>query len=452
MLKDVQASQRTLVAVAVALFGATGITSASPPRGWPISTVASGNNGASSLEFAPDGQPALSYVAFPLRELRYAKFDGTSWPELVIPTPGVDLGGATSLAFAPDGSPAICFYDDDEGDLYLARFAEGEGFTVEILAEPENPGCLAFNPAGMPAIAYGRDEPNGAVVYSVFEDGAWTHSEVGGEGANEVSLAFTPQGEPALAYYDANNHAIMFAVRSAGGWELSNVESVGEPVREMRGSVSLAFTPSGEAAIAYLDATAGRVRYAVREGSSDQWAITTIADEVEILFTFTLLEGRPALAFTGSGQPAVAYFDADPPSIHYATRCEGVWTDITVDSVLGTNLQLGRVDLAITPQGHPALSYSNGRLKGVSYTVGGGLGAEIKRVCRVGDRLRIDFTGPPRVSEWRLMGSPDLQSYSDDLTAAAGIIESAPGEYVAEFDVAGKADLYFVRVEWESKW
>lgn len=90
------------------------------------------------MEFAPDGQPALSYVAFPLRELRYAKFDRTSWSELVIPTPGVDLGGATSLAFAPDGSPAICFYDDDEGDLYLARFAEGEGFTVEILAEPDN--------------------------------------------------------------------------------------------------------------------------------------------------------------------------------------------------------------------------------------------------------------------------------------------------------------------------
>lgn len=340
----------------------------------------------------------------------------------------------------------ISFYDADEGELYVATFTPADRFDVEIVAEPESPGCLGITATGLPAVAYADDENNGKVNYAVLENGTWTTADTGGVGASEVSLAFGPDGEPALAYYDFDANMIRFAARSAGAWSVVEVEAFEPNLDFMPGSASLAFTASGAPAIAYLDPVAERIRYAVRQGGGLAWTITTIDDEVAP--SFSAIDGRPSLAFASSGEPAVAYFDFDTREVRYATRCEGTWVSATVDTIDGPNFQLGRVNLIFIARNRPTLSYSSGRPLGIN-TVGSDPGAKIQEVRRTGDSLSIRFTGPPGVSDWAFSGSPDLQIFSDELTPVSAVSESVSeaGSYAAEFALAEGIDRYFVRVE-----
>lgn len=78
--------------------------SASLPQSWPIANAIPGTVGGSALAISPAGQPAMTYVDFLTREIKYATFNGFTWSEATLPVDGVDVGGATSLVYPPTGT------------------------------------------------------------------------------------------------------------------------------------------------------------------------------------------------------------------------------------------------------------------------------------------------------------------------------------------------------------
>ncbi len=77
-----------------------------------------------------------------------------------------------------------------------------------------------------------------------------------------TSLAFSPGGEPAISYYDATLDDLKFAVYNGASWDLSTVDSTGD-VGEF---TSLAFSPGGGIAISYYDTTNDDLKIAIQQG------------------------------------------------------------------------------------------------------------------------------------------------------------------------------------------
>ena len=89
------------------------------------------------------------------------------------------------------------------------------------------------------------------------------------------SLAFSPSGQPAIAYYSSLNSALRFATLNPdGSWAISTVDTVASDCKP-----SLAFR-SGRPAISYrvgANEFWGALRFALYTGGSSPWSISSVA-------------------------------------------------------------------------------------------------------------------------------------------------------------------------------
>ena len=95
---------------------------------WAISTIekSSVQGDVTSLAYAPDGTPAISYrVISSSGGLKFAWRSGSTWKTQVV-APGA---GArySSLAFTPEGNPMIAYSDDVDADNTLDTLSLAEG-------------------------------------------------------------------------------------------------------------------------------------------------------------------------------------------------------------------------------------------------------------------------------------------------------------------------------------
>lgn len=86
---------------------------------WNLATVDDVGS-QTSLAFAPDGNPCLSYLDGTNNNLKFARFNGSIWTSVIV-DPGGVVGDNSSLAFGPDGQPAISYSDAGNSDLKFAR-------------------------------------------------------------------------------------------------------------------------------------------------------------------------------------------------------------------------------------------------------------------------------------------------------------------------------------------
>ena len=97
----------------------------------------------------------------------------------------------------------------------------GTAWQRELLASAAGSPSLAFSPLGEPAVSY-HDESAQAIKLAMYVDREWQHVLVEQSGKDQqglwhgdftlTSLAFTPSGQPAVAYYDRHNGTIRVAV------------------------------------------------------------------------------------------------------------------------------------------------------------------------------------------------------------------------------------------------
>lgn len=132
--------------------------------------------------------------------------------------------------------------------------------------------------------------------------------------STQSSVAFSPSGRAAVAYYSSLNNALRFAMETGGAlWDISTVQSVPS---DCKPSLGFRF---GEPAISYRVGPGdgpGELKYATY--SSGSWSIETVAANVDV----------SSLAFDGSHRPAISYYDSDSKRLKLA-RSPGPSTWVT---------------------------------------------------------------------------------------------------------------------------
>lgn len=225
-----------------------------------------------SLAVSPSNQPALSYMyQYDLtnRVLRFAAYDGASWSITDVDGPAESVGYASSLAFAPDGQPAISYYSVSSQALKYAKF-NGSAWVRETVDDSSMTNglysSLAFDASGRPVIAY-YDGGNGDLRCAMYDGFAWNIHVVdtAGDVGSYCSLAFNPAtGRPTIAYYDSTEGDLKLAEYTGVSWRIRVVDQYGDVGRY----ASLKFRPSdGKPCVAYQDVANTALKYACWNGA-----------------------------------------------------------------------------------------------------------------------------------------------------------------------------------------
>ncbi|MCB1217489.1 PKD domain-containing protein [bacterium] len=119
------------------------------------------------------GNPAASYQAFALNQLRYSRasnVNGSSWNTPVVIDSGTDNGQWTTLSVV-DGVPVIAYYDGGNGDLKFATAtdATGTSWNTAVLDSTGDVGKFANMTLlnGSPVIAY-YDVTNSQLKIAIY--------------------------------------------------------------------------------------------------------------------------------------------------------------------------------------------------------------------------------------------------------------------------------------------
>ena len=108
------------------------------------------------------------------------------------------------------------------------------------------------------------------------------------------SLAFTPSGQAIIAFFSSNAQALRFgALDSGGNWTISNVDTVSD---ECFPSLALR---SGCPAISYGVSSAQELRYALYRGGNPAWSIQSV----------TQGGSTSSLAFNSIQRAGISYFE-----------------------------------------------------------------------------------------------------------------------------------------------
>jgi uncharacterized repeat protein (TIGR01451 family) len=281
--------------------------------------------GYTSLAFSSG--PAISYYDGDADDLKLAydrnsNGDFSDTGEIIVVDEGGNVGQYTSLAFDPSGNPAISYLDVSNGDLKCAYDRNGNGnfsdageiITVDSDGYVGEFTSLTFDSSGYLAISY-FDRANYDLKFAYDRNGNGNFSEAGEiitvdsngwVGLYITSLAFGVG--PAISYYDLGNSALKLAYDRnndgvfSGANEIITVDNDGD----VGVGSSLAFDPSGNPAISYLN---GNPNWDLKFVHDYDGSGNFEADEISVVDSDNDVGMHSSLAFDASGKATVSYYD-----------------------------------------------------------------------------------------------------------------------------------------------
>jgi plastocyanin len=297
-----------------------------------------------SLALDSTGVPQIAYWEAHNKDLRIARWNGSSW---TLSTIDSNNGGDkyASLALDPGtGRARMAWYDSSSNELKYRAWNGSDWDSEQTVDSSSNDlgeyASLALDLSGSPRIAY--YENDGDNLKYAWWDGSWHKETVDSAGlvGAYASLALDLSGNPHIAYYDATNSALKYAAWN-GSWNIVTVDNGGTGTVGQYASLKL--NGSGFPCIAYYDTTNDALKYAEWNGSS--WDIVTV-DSAGTVGQYASLALDPV-----DYHPHIAYYDASTGSgnLKYAARTGSIWLVGTVDAGPGTNNVGKYASLAIDP-------------------------------------------------------------------------------------------------------
>jgi len=259
-----------------------------------------------------------------------------------------DAGSPTSIAIDQDGEPQVSFYDyssPDTDELY-------RGFDWESV-EPVTTGAMArdsqirIRADGQPVLAFydaAADDIKLVTRASSFD--VWVTTDAVTAGAVGPGLAMVLDGGDMahLSYYDTSYSEVHYAVQHATGWD---TEIVATMVGDNACDTAIRLNGSGQPVIAYRDADQQTVAIATLQ--ADVWQIQYLDNHSSDSGYGVDFDIDPGGAFH------VVYTVGSPGSnIYYATNAQGTWETTALSYYIGSNTSgPGVASIALDSAGEP---------------------------------------------------------------------------------------------------
>jgi len=222
------------------------------------------------LSLNTDGYPCISYQAHydtqgAVDDLKYARFDGSSWDIERVDTPN-DVGLFNSIVIDANDHPHISYYDQTNTALKYAVW-NGSSWEIETVDNTGDIGwysSIALDSSGRPCISYG-DHSNGDLKYARWSGSSWVIQVVDSTGwvADFSSLALDSRDRPHISYYDTSHSDLKYAAWNGHSWVAETVDSTGD----VGLYTSLALDTDDNVHISYYDATNKDLKYAFSPSS-----------------------------------------------------------------------------------------------------------------------------------------------------------------------------------------
>jgi hypothetical protein len=338
------------------------------PR-WSIQTVDSTYNVGryTSLALDSSGNPHIAYYDYTTdpdhRDLKYAKWNGSSWDIATVDTTGYAGSGGIALDLDSSNYPHIAYYDGQNNDL---KYAEWTGSiwnkqTIESTGLIGDNLSMLLDSSGNAHISC-RDWTNYTSGYYELKYFKWNGSildmdvvDSSGKVGGSTSIALDSSNRPHISYKDYDNDDLKYARFDGTNWQIEVVDSTDD----VGAYTSLALDNSNHPHISYRyykDIDNKFLKYATWNGSS--WQIEEIADA-----TVT----NTSLALDASGYPHIAFHHIQGGSstydLMYARWTGSEWEVETADS---SGMTGSYPSLVLDGNGHAHISYNditNGDLK-----------------------------------------------------------------------------------------
>jgi len=316
-----------LVLLATAL---TGIPLASIGQSGTIDTNVlspTGPEASSSLAFDCLARPAVAYFHQSAGEVRYARWNGTSWPHESV---AVVNASPADLAFSASCDPVIAYRDLTAGGVVKhAKRLPGAAPSWVVTTVEAKTGAeisLAFDPAGLEGMAY-EDDTTDRLRYSHWNGSAWSSGDVPtGAGtviARSPSLAFDPSGRPHITYYEISPaNALKHISYNGTSWDPPTLI-------ETDASYESSLVLHGDPYVSYHNDATNVLRLARKSGGI--WSAQDVPTGLgSYIASFT------SLAFLPSGYPALTCFDEGPADAVKLVKWNGTSWDAPVIVASGT--------------------------------------------------------------------------------------------------------------------
>ena len=344
---------------------------------WPTYVVDSTPDPAAvSIATTPDGRPAIAYEADPpdqIPHLRYAEYNQGSgqWDVVAVDPDSRGYGEFTSLQFGPDGEPAIAYYEREEFTLRYAHRENGQWYTEEVdgTRSAGHGASLRFDPTtGHPVIAYvctsGDDDTLRLARYNGSNWDIDSSIDIGGFSKDErVNLELDQNGNPHIVYYisfrdddDVLWRGIKYARKTSGSWDLRMIAE-GDDLTYPE-TVSLS---ENTISLIYYDHWTSQDGVYYTQGSGNSWSPLlrafsgTVTSQVK---PDIALAPQTIAGYAQSGQPAIAFGQQNPDTgeklLYYGYRSGGLWHKklLSVDP----SVALREVSLTFDGNGYPAIA------------------------------------------------------------------------------------------------
>ncbi len=191
---------------------------------------------ADSFALDPFGVPAFAWMKrlnSSRAEVLFTSFDGASWSTEFVATADGSLPGPATVEFDPDGNPAIAYHhwnNTSDGGVKLARRTEAGQWSVEVVDAIEGGRMLdladlAFDDLGNPAVSYYVELGEGVshLRFAILLAGSWQFEDF--ETMVEMDVGWALQ----LSYDAVRSDFVAlhtprwgypnFCVRESGNWQ-----------------------------------------------------------------------------------------------------------------------------------------------------------------------------------------------------------------------------------------